>query len=584
VLPKEVVVMRRLGLLFATATLGSLSLHCGGDDPAPIPDAGLVPVPDGGAPQPDAGVIRPDGGIPPRPDAGNVAPNQNVRLSGSIYNLEPYLQGTRTPVGDVQVRALGVQGVTPVTTAPTGTYDLEIPQNGRVVIGATKAGYRSTYSELTVGDVPINDKNFYLASDDYISRMGTAFGVNVLAATACHAPNPTNLTCRYAVVMGRIVDDGSYDNGTPTPVADIGRDEITIKGEGDPNWYKQGPYLLRPDGQPAGGITTTQRERDPVTQKYRGGLYVVFVEVPISGNPPREFEISASSYAGGTVRRNFGPVIFKAFNGGLSWVTIAESGQTPGQPPNQPPPPPPPPQNVNFDTQVYPLFLPVSQGGFGCQGCHTNQGGAQPAAGMNLYGSADACSALNPQQYPLRVNLQSPRDSYLLKKPLYEADGNQDHPIFAFVSDADPAYQTLYAWIREGAQCLGGGVVDPPVSFYNEVRPLLYQPEGQGGIGCYNCHVSGVNANNAPGGAYFGGNGNDLYQVLTQQTPTDNGQTGEPYRINKTAGQAALSLLLLNPLVGSPEPHPAKLLNGTADPRYQTIYRWINQGYVNDTP
>ena len=95
--------------------------------------------------------------------------------------------------------------------------------------------------------------------------------------------------------------------------------------------------------------------------------------------------------------------------------------------------------------------------------------------------------------------------------------------------------------------------------------------------------MDGVNANNAPGGAYFGGNAAELYYVLTGQTPTDNYGTGEPYRINKQ-GYPAQSLLLTNPLVGAPEPHPAKLFNGTQDPRYLLIYRWISEGYVNDAP
>ena len=35
-------------------------------------------------------------------------------------------------------------------------------------------------------------------------------------------------------------------------------------------------------------------------------------------------------------------------------------------------------------------------------------------------------------------------------------------------------------------------------------------------------------------------------------------------------------------LLGSPEPHPVKLFSGTSDPRYVTIYRWIQKGALND--
>jgi hypothetical protein len=570
--------MKRLEKCLAMAVVIASASACGSDPLQPGPDLGVAPGVDGGV-LPDTG-IGPGPDVGPRPDTGPVL-GPTVTISGKVYDLQPYLQGQQTPVPTVEMRALGVQPPLRQNNMLDGSYSLQVPTNGKVVVAAAKPQYRSTYTEVTVGDQPVANKNIYLASDAYVTQIGNAHQVNVLAAQQCHPPNNPNLQCRYAVIMGRLVDDGSYDNGTPTPVAGILPTDFTVKGEGDATWYKKGPYFTSATGTP-GSYPSSQRERDPVTNKYRGGIYVIFVEVPITGNPPKEFEISVRGQAGGQVYREFGPVLVKAFNGGLSWVTLPETGTTPVQPP----PPPPPPQNVAFDTQIYPLFLPVAQGGYGCAGagCHSNQGGALPAAGMNLYGGpAEAYASLNPQQYPQRVNLANPAQSYLLKRPLYEADGNQDHPIFAFVSEADPGYQTIYAWIREGAVYNGNIPPPQPVSFYNEIRPLLYQPDGQGGIGCYNCHVLGVDAATAPGGFYMGGNGNELYAELTQETPLDPSGTGELYRINKN-GQPALSLVLLNPLLGSIEPHPAKLLQGTNDPRYQLIYRWISEGYQNDTP
>lgn len=565
---------RSTELLAGVVALATGAVGCGGNevrrvglyDGGPVVDTGVTP---------DAGVAPPpeDGGVAPVPDAG---PPPTVSLSGQILKLEGYLRGQTEYSGGVEVKALGVEELPAVYSADAdGAYALQLPQNGKVVVRASKAGYRSTYTELTVAAAPITGKNFYLAADEYVQRIGDAHQVNVLVAQPCHAPLPTNLSCRYAVVMGRVVDDGSYDNGTPTPLAGVTAADFTVKGEGDPAWYKKGPYFLSYDGQP-GTYTETQRQRDPVTNKYRGGLYVVFVEVPVTGNPPKEFEISISSYAGGATRRQFGPVLFKALNGGLSWVTVAESG--PGLPPE-----PPPITDVDFETEVYPLLAKVTAGGLGCLGCHTNEGGVVPSGGFNLYGGpAAAYAALNPASYPNRVNLASPAASTLLTKPLYEANGVQDHPIFAFVSEADPAYRLIHQWIVEGG-VYEGQVAPPPVSFYNDVRPLLYRPDAEGGIGCYTCHVSGVDANTAPGGLYFGGTPQELYNELTQERAIDNGLTGEQYRINKV-GNAANSLMLLNPLVGCPEPHPAKILNGANDPRYQTLYRWITEGYANDTP
>jgi hypothetical protein len=382
--------------------------------------------------------------------------------------------------------------------------------------------------------------------------------------------------CEYGVVMGRVVDDGSYDNGTPTPLGDVAKDDFSVAVDTYANWYIKGPYFFLFSGVPDPGAVATKRAQDQATGKYKGGLFAMFIEVPLVGPNSRDVEISAASYAGGPTQRYFGPITVKVFRGGFTWVTLREGGVAP-------PPPPPPPGEVAFETQVYPLFLPVNQGGFGCLGCHTNEGGAAPAGGMNFYGGAAmAYAALNPAQYPQRVNVQNPGASLLLTKPLYEADGNQNHPIFAFVSANEPAYKTIYDWIAAGG-LYEGQIEVQPVSFYNDIRPLLYRPVAEGGIGCYNCHVSGVDANTAPGGAYFGGDGAALYAELTQEPPTDNGGTGEPYRINKQ-GNIGASLLLTNPLIGSPEPHEGKIIPNANDPNYQKIYRWIQEGYVNDTP
>ena len=262
------------------------------------------------------------------------------------------------------------------------------------------------------------------------------------------------------------------------------------------------------------------------------------------------------------------------FRDGLIWATVAETGR------DVPPDPPDQYVDVDFDTQVYPLFLPVNQGGFGCQGCHTDQGGVVPAAGMNLYGADNAYNALNPQTYPTRVNLQNPTASYLLVRPLYEAGGVQDHPIFAFTSPADAGYQIILAWITEGAQ---RNLVAPlQVSFYNDVYPLLYGDPAQGAAGCSDARCHGLTPNGS-GGLYIVGDANALYDELTNEAPTDNGGSGEPYRINKN-GNTGLSLLLTNPLTGSNEPHPVKLFFGADDPRYQILYQWISLGYVNDAP
>lgn len=526
--------------------------------------------------QADAGTPPGDGG--PTSDGGLVM-DDRVRISGQALRLGTYLSGNRVPVPSAQISALGVVGVNPVNSGLEGSYAIRVPQNGNLILSAQAPNFLGSHESVVVAGNDLNGKDFILASITYLNTIATPLNVAYRESFACHAPNVGQ--CKFAVVIGRVVDDGSADNGTPTPLGDIRVNEFTIRVDGDENWYTMGPYVLFPTGRADPAGTVIRRARSPSTNKYIGGLFVYFVEVPLVGPESREFEILVASAAGGAQNRYFRSKADLAFRDGFTWVTVPETGIAPPPPP---PPPNDPPPVVSFTNQVYPLFLRVDQGGTGCVACHHDQGLEPPPGGLDLSGGAPAAfAALDPARYPNRVNVANPGASLVLTKPLYETDGPQNHPIFAFLSEQDPGYRALYDWIRGGAIDDTVNLPPPQISFYNDVRPLLYQPVGQGGAGCDSCHVQGVDPATAPGGAYFGGDGNALWQVLTQDPPSDNGNTGEPYRIHR-AGLPERSLLLLNPTAGTIEPHPQKLFNGVNDVRYQTIYRWIIEGYVNDTP
>lgn len=555
----------------------------GGENPPP-PDGGVNPPPDGGTPdlgtpdtgEPDTGV--PDTGVPDTglPDTG-PAPVLSVNVSGQLRKLGEYLAGNTVGVGQANLLAYGVSplGVTMTQDGATaGNYGLDVPPNGQLILYSSKLGYFPSYNTVTVENVDATNKNLYIAENAWLNEIAGAHNVNLATPFACHAPalDPAQ-QCIYAAIVGRVLDDGAAGNGTRRPVADITQAEFTVYGGPAANdqWYKKGPYFLNYTGTSSVGALGTIVYNDGAGN-YRGGLFVTFVEIPQTDGPESiSVRISIRHDVGGGAYRYFGPIDLKAFRPyGVTWTTIVETGVAP----------PPPNNNIDFDTQIYPLFLPVNQGGLGCQGCHTNQGGAVPSGGMNLYGGPDmAFASLNPASYPNRVNVQNPSASYLLTKPLYEATGLQDHPIFAFVSEQDLAYQLIYTWISEGAV---RNVVQPPVSFANEIRPLLYNQVAQGGMGCRNCHYDGVDANTAPGGFYMGGGAPGLYLELTGEAPTDNGATGEAYRINKQQGYTERSLVLTNPLFGNAEPHPVKVFSSNADPRYQLVYRWIAEGYQDN--
>lgn len=504
-------------------------------------------------------------------DGGNQ-PNQVITMSGKVVSLATYLAGAQTYVGDVSV---GTYGVDPAdsdfsssASGTLGDFTLDVPQNGQIIVFTLKAGYFFTYTAVTTGTAAETGKNVFVADNTYINNVAATHGIANLAATfACHAPN-VGQNCIYDIILGRIYDDGTQGNGQFRPVGGIDANDFTVTGPaGEQNWYKQGPYFLNTDGTPNAANGSSQ------ANGAAGGLFVLFVEHPqTAGDVSEDFSISIEYVDNnqGGLTRYFGPAQVKTFRpNGVSWATIYETGNVPPMPGN----------NVDFDSQIYPLFLTVGQGGLGCQGCHTSENGATPSGALDLSGGpANAYTDLDPNNNSARVNTANPAASLLLTKPLFEASGAQNHPIFAFASTNDPAYQLVLQWITEGGLRNNGGQA---VSFLNDVRPLLYYGAGNGGAGCAACHVTGVNANNAPGGAYFGGNVTDLYNVLVNQTATDNGGTGEQYRINKN-GQPENSLLLTNPLYGNTEPHPVKVFSGATDSRYQTIYQWIQEGYQNN--
>ncbi len=540
--------------LAETSLLLSLLMVWGCGEDAPLPSGGDAGV------NLDQGVAidmgTPDTGMPI--DMGVPG---GPRVEGRTLRLDSYLDGREVPVGQAAITPLGVQGVVPVASGEVNAkYSIEVPGNGQLLLSASKQGYLVSYQQVTVADQTIQ-QDFFMAYEAHLRLMTTAFGLDWNTPFPCHAPNQGQ--CRYALIMGRVLDDGSEDPGRRTPVGGVAKNDFSLSGEGNENWYSKGPYFFFYNGRPDANADKTVRARAGRDNKYQGGLFAYFVEVPANAQRAYSFQISAR-YG----QRYFGPVQVQAFRSGFTWSRMLETGQNP--------PPPPLPQNVQFDTQIYPLFLPVAQGGYGCQGCHSTQNGA-PSGGLDLSGGAAAAyGQLNPQNYPQRVNINNPAASYLLKRPLYEVQGDQDHPIFAFASEQDPGYQLIHGWISAGAK-REGDVRPQEVSFTQEVYPLLSGNDS----GCFGCHVRGVNAGNAPGGLYLGGTPQEMHQMLTQAAAGDNGQTGEAYRVNKQ-GNTARSLILTNPLVGNPEPHPAKLFQGTQDTRYQLIYRWISEGYKYD--
>lgn len=240
--------------LLTASTLAVAMVGCG-SPPIILPpnDAGVVIIGN-----PDGGVIfpNPDGGPPPPP----VMPNQPVYLGGYAYRLDSYLAQDPLPVIGAQVYALGVNGVQPVAAGQNGEFLMQVPQNGAVLLNAGAPLYWPSYENILVADRNV------------IVPLRVAYGENVRLQAErngvvgydqefnCHAPNVG--LCKYAFVMAQVVDDGSYDNGTPTPLAGVAAADITISVDNIDTWYVKGPYFNFPNGAPDPAGTQTQREKD----------------------------------------------------------------------------------------------------------------------------------------------------------------------------------------------------------------------------------------------------------------------------------------------------------------------------------
>jgi hypothetical protein len=102
-----------------------------------------------------------------------------------------------------------------------------------------------------------------------------------------------------------------------------------------------------------------------------------------------------------------------------------------------------------FELNIYPKLQRAAMGGLGCANCHTLTG---PAAVLK-YDDPAATVLANMKAAPGVINLTTPADSLLLKRPLYEPPpATQDHPNATFIDTNDPDYKLFLLWITNGAK------------------------------------------------------------------------------------------------------------------------------------
>jgi hypothetical protein len=103
----------------------------------------------------------------------------------------------------------------------------------------------------------------------------------------------------------------------------------------------------------------------------------------------------------------------------------------------------------SFKTDIYPKLQKAANGGLGCANCHTAGG---PGAVLQ-YDLLQDQVLIKIKALPGVLDLTTPANSLLLKRPLYEAPpAPQDHPNATFIDTSDPDYKLFLLWITKGAK------------------------------------------------------------------------------------------------------------------------------------
>jgi hypothetical protein len=274
----------------------------------------------------------------------------------------------------------------------------DIPANSVFnVLAGSPPDYQNTYSAAI--DLRNDDVVGIVApvvSRAYLAALADAFAVSAGEG---------------AVLFARALDEAG------NPLAGVGREIFQIDGLPP----AAGPYFVDEALAPAPGLNATS-----------GSGYAIFFQVN-----PGLVTLTAVNDSGYTL-------VMSATPAADATVTVADVTVSAGELQAVPP------QDVSFSQQVVPIFSAR-----GCNGCHSGNeigrdlGGLMLDAGVNKT-YKEVAVELSINYNIVRVNLLEPEASLMLTMPSAE-DPPDRHPNVTFASPRDPDYQTILAWIREGA-------------------------------------------------------------------------------------------------------------------------------------
>lgn len=329
------------------------------------------------------------GGAPGGPDAGGGIPSFSV--SGQVIDFESGAAIT----GSATISLSGLNP--PPTVSVTGaqfTITGIAPFSVFHLLSGSPPDYRNTYNvATTVDDHDVTGVTAQVVKEQFVTAMTTAFAVTPTAGTGIVLAHATDMA-------------GAAKAGVPAAA-------FALAGG-------SGPYFLDANKQPAPGVTSTTASG-----------WIVFFNVPaglasLAAAPGANYAIVAAD----------APVA-------AATVTLVDLTVTDGAAM-------PPPTNVSFSADVIPVFDRR-----GCANCHSGNGVGRDLGGLTLDGSAnlihrELTEEISPNFGTMRVNLGAPEQSLVLTMPGPESPPDP-HPNVTFASAADPDYQIILAWIKEGA-------------------------------------------------------------------------------------------------------------------------------------
>lgn len=323
------------------------------------------------------------------PDGDGIA---SYAVSGTVHDFE-----TGSAIDGVATVATDGLVPPPTVSVSGATFTIEDvpPYSVFDVLAGSPPAYRSTYNvAIQVDEADVSDVALFVVREAYLGELAAAFGVTPTFGTS--------------IVIARVTGaDGQPFAGVPAAAFEL---PATVAG----------PFFLDADRRPAPELASTSAS----------GLVVLF------DVQPGLFRVTAAADSGYAVTMPDAPVAATAVT--LADLTVTDEGQVEV------------PQNVSFTNDVAPIFELR-----GCVLCHDGGGIGKDLGGLHLNGATEKmyrelAEEISPNTNTLRINLQAPETSLLLTMPSRE-DPPDAHPNASFASPADPDYQIILAWIREGA-------------------------------------------------------------------------------------------------------------------------------------